>query len=552
MRLPQGWDEELRNQFYHTPQGSLLFPYEWFLSLEAEESGENRDVRRFAHPDHLERYGLIPPDGRNALNPDGLPIGFAVEPGPTAAGIDTSLSADLERASPGERWVGLTCAACHTADATVRGRSVRLDGAPARFDFDSFYRDFAAAVQKTLYDPARFERFADQIVGPVAEGPAGATADVARAKLRVAFAERAAAVAGEAALRRPALESGFGRVDALTQIVNSIAARDQQTPANLRAPAAPTSYPPLWLTPRLEFVQWNPIAANPLARNGGQTLGVFGRAALAGPADGLFDSSVRLHDLHNIETWVRDLEPPAWDESIMGEIDRPAADLGRGLYERHCVGCHALPPYPQTDPAENSFGKSFIPIKRVDYREVGTDPAYVESLVGRLVLTSPATAPLVDGEGVVAAPAYFSRTVGAVLSRAMAEAGLTPEERADMIGYRLRPGPAGLPVPYTPPSLTDVKAGPLPGVWATGPYLHNGSVPTVEDLLKPPADRRKVFWTGARELDLERLGYVSEDAPGRFRFDTELLGNGNGGHEYPPGGLAPDDRSDLIEFLKTL
>jgi hypothetical protein len=98
----------------------------------------------------------------------------------------------------------------------------------------------------------------------------------------------------------------------------------------------------------------------------------------------------------------------------------------------------------------------------------------------------------------------------------------------------------------------DLKAGPLPGVWASGPYLHNGSVPTVYELLSPVEERRKVFWTGGRELDRERLGSVSHDAPGRFRFDTSLTGNRNTGHTYPPQGLSADERNAILECRKTL
>jgi len=59
----------------------------------------------------------------------------------------------------------------------------------------------------------------------------------------------------------------------------------------------------------------------------------------------------------------------------------------------------------------------------------------------------------------------------------------------------------------------------LAGAWATGPYPHNGSVPTIHGVLSPPAERRAVFWAGGREFDPERLGFARGDAPGRFRFD---------------------------------
>jgi mono/diheme cytochrome c family protein len=97
-------------------------------------------------------------------------------------------------------------------------------------------------------------------------------------------------------------------------------------------------------------------------------------------------------------------------------------------------------------------------------------------------------------------------------------------------------------------------AKPLVGVWLLGPYLHNGSVPTLADLLSPPASRPTVFYSGYDVLDQERVGFVSTGAAAEatgFRTDTALRGNGNGGHIYGTD-LAPEDRRDLIEFLKTL
>jgi hypothetical protein len=59
-----------------------------------------------------------------------------------------------------------------------------------------------------------------------------------------------------------------------------------------------------------------------------------------------------------------------------------------------------------------------------------------------------------------------------------------------------------------------------------------------------------VFWTGGRELDRERLGFVSDEAAGLFRFDTSLPGNRNTGHVYPPQGLSSEERLAIIEYLK--
>jgi mono/diheme cytochrome c family protein len=491
---------------------------DWFAVLEQPDG-----AGRFGDPAYLERFGFIPPDGPSDLNPQGYPVGVAVE-----------IAANQ---------IGLTCAACHTANVEVGGAVLRIDGAPARLDFDAFHAALAAAVTRTRTDPDRFARFAQAL---------GVTDEAALAALRADLTTFDRRLTADAVLRRPVLASGFGRVDALTQIVNSLAVRDQGEPGNLYPVAAPTSYPALWLTSDLEFVQWNPIASSPIARNGGQVLGVFGRTALAPDAgEGAFGSTMLLHELAEIEAWLQALSPPRWDEARMGPIDASRAAEGEALFRENCAGCHNMAPYTRTDPAQNAFGKTFIRIGRVDYRTVGTDPTYVNSLLGRTIATNAVTAPLFDGAAAVPAPLFFAGTVTAAVRRAIREAGLTQEQAIAVNGFRFRPGPDGQPVPYQAPSLTDLKASPLAGVWATGPYLHNGSVPTVYELLSPPEERRAVFWTGGRALDLSHLGYESGDAPGRFRFDTSLPGNRNDGHRFPAGGLTPDQRLAVIEYLKS-
>jgi len=100
---------------------------------------------------------------------------------------------------------------------------------------------------------------------------------------------------------------------------------------------------------------------------------------------------------------------------------------------------------------------------------------------------------------------------------------------------------------------------PLNGIWATAPYLHNGSVPTIFDLLQPTAKRPPSFNVGTREYDPKNFGYVTTpNAENQFKFETrdpngELLdGNSNAGHDYSNNTFTDDDRYSLIEYLKTL
>jgi hypothetical protein len=96
------------------------------------------------------------------------------------------------------------------------------------------------------------------------------------------------------------------------------------------------------------------------------------------------------------------------------------------------------------------------------------------------------------------------------------------------------------------------KGRPLQGVWATAPFLHNGSVPNLWEMLLPAAERSKTFYLGTREFDPDKVGYnTAESADNSFEFDTGLPGNSNSGHDYGNARLTPDDRKALVEYMKT-
>ena len=97
-------------------------------------------------------------------------------------------------------------------------------------------------------------------------------------------------------------------------------------------------------------------------------------------------------------------------------------------------------------------------------------------------------------------------------------------------------------------------ASALDGVWAKAPYLHNGSVPSLTDLLNKPSDRPKKFYRGYDVYDREHVGFISTDAAATrtsFLVDTTVEGNGNSGHEFGIE-LNKADQKSLIEYLKTL
>ena len=93
------------------------------------------------------------------------------------------------------------------------------------------------------------------------------------------------------------------------------------------------------------------------------------------------------------------------------------------------------------------------------------------------------------------------------------------------------------------------KARPLNGIWATAPYLHNGSVPSLAELLKSSTNRVKSFHVGSQEYDPVMVGF--KDDASQPVFDTTADGNSNTGHDYG-GKLSDDERKDLLEYLKSL
>ena len=96
---------------------------------------------------------------------------------------------------------------------------------------------------------------------------------------------------------------------------------------------------------------------------------------------------------------------------------------------------------------------------------------------------------------------------------------------------------------------------PLDGIWLRAPYLHNGSVPTLRDLLEVPEKRPKEFYRGYDVFDQKKVGFVSdvssEDGHKYFKFDTTLPGNSNSGHLYGTA-LSPEEKDALVEYMKKL
>jgi hypothetical protein len=139
--LDQGWSPAVSLKFYFTSQGSQIIPYDWFLALEQADS-----QTLFRDNQNILKYRYLP-QLPASNNPDGLPVGFVGD-----AGV-------------GRRWLGLTCAACHTNEIRYGTTGYRVDGAPTQGDVRALLSALITAMQKTRDDPAKFDRFAAKVLG---------------------------------------------------------------------------------------------------------------------------------------------------------------------------------------------------------------------------------------------------------------------------------------------------------------------------------------------------------------------------------------------------
>ncbi len=153
VQLEQGWKDEDRTWFHHTPQGTQIMPYKWFLVLE-QPCLKLEGCGKFSDPEYLGRFGFIAEAQDPKWNPAGLPIGFA---------IDQQFRNPLDGST--SPVVGFTCAACHTAELHYGNHAIRIEGAPAMVNFDEFLKATGKALTLTLI-PTRYSRFEKNVLGP--------------------------------------------------------------------------------------------------------------------------------------------------------------------------------------------------------------------------------------------------------------------------------------------------------------------------------------------------------------------------------------------------
>lgn len=593
--LDQGWTRSERTGWYTATQGSRLIPLAWLRALEQPGTTD-----LFLDPKHIASLGYLP---RGAKASGSLPVGFAV---------DTQSDADFERTklrwksrqSNKEAWVGLTCAACHTGELAFNGTRLRIDGGSATGDFQAFMERLDRALIETRDDAAKWSRFADRVL----KNSRSPNAD--RDKLKTAFAKLVEWQELEAHVNR--IESsdvryGPGRVDAFGRIYNKIALLLKPSRDVGNRPSAPVSIPFIWRGPQLDKVQYNGIArkipilferydVGALGRNTGEVIGVFADVVPntnPGVLNG-FKSSIHVHNLTALEDQLARLRPPKWPSAFFAEQPSPERTArvakGKTLFAERCASCHA--PTDRTnlttvittelslfdDSGRHSTTGAKLskpgtdPWMACNAWDYTTDSGVLEGYSNQLLTERP-----IPGVHKVADLLRIS-VAATLLGKKWA---LSKEAAAKLVGVKRELEIGEEPMaqqPLAAPTRTTAKeqqlercstttdpllgytSRPLNGIWASPPYLHNGSVPTIYDLLLPPAARPTSFFVGSRQYDPVKLGYATafDAASGNtFEFiakrDGKVVdGNWNEGHDYSNGQFTDEDRYSLIEYLKTL
>ena len=559
--LNQGsvWTRQTRAQFYKQDQGSRIMPLSWIEAL------KQPDGTPFM-ADNLNRYGYL----KNNEDPSTtLPVGFTTN-------TDKN----------GIVAIGMNCAACHTRQIEVDGKPLRVDGGPAIADFQSFLADVDKATGKVLTNGAAFKDFAATVLG------AGATkAQITQLHTDVNdwYRPYHAIIAGS--LPKPAW--GPSRLDAVGMIFNRLTGLDIGSPkqgyiipANIRKADSPARYPFIWNASIQDKTQWPGFAGNgndllAMARNTGEVFGVFAHfhpKKVLGITDFVADNSANIKGLLELETLIKKIGWPRFPWNV----DQALAKQGEEIFNSPlssgtgCAACHGIKVQPQALGA---------PTWCTPVQDVGTDTREY-NVIGRTGIDTgmlngvgipglvPALKPKDDAINVlkVAVIGTIIPHIGEIawyeIEQDLAKdpIGLIKERRdRSMLKLAEAYAPKHDPMCHPDPSGKGPFDGPhkyesrvLQGIWAAAPYLHNGAVPTLDDLLKPVSERPKAFKIGPAYDPNGKVGLAAEQTKFDYIHKTTAdcrkhndSGTSVCGHEFGTN-LSADQKKALLEYLKTL
>lgn len=538
IQIEQGWDSKDLEKAYSGNLGAEIVPLNWFQSLERGDSN-------LMFSENLERFGFIARQGQ-------LPIGITID--------ENAITGKLYNEN---KWIGVNCAACHTSALEINHRKIVINGNQSLLRIQEFEESLISSVRSTIQDQSKFLRFVEQIK---------ATDSEALLKNLKLFEKEF----GSSNQRNhhffddngKEVRFGPGRIDGLGGATNTLTCHlDERlgqapnlqsifvNPENCKTSHAPSSVPHLWNMVNQEYTQWNAEVHASLGRNVGAMMAGFGKTWIDKTFIGVpkVVTSIRVDEVANFEHLYKKLNSPKWDDLVKLKVVEPLEiqriSRGKAIYAQNCISCHAT--QPQTTPV-NQHGNSYWMSPVFSVGEIGTDDNYIKNEFTRRVKINSATVnyykaafgtEIVDSSNTVPAFAGRGFIVGAALDNYFKENNLSADQILKLNNCRTDKN-------YQPKQ--GIKSESLEGIVFTAPFLHNGSVPSLMDLLSKAEKRPKTFYLGCAQYDVRNLGFECKESDENiFQFNTELQGNGNSGHEYGTE-LTEEEKLDLLEFLKSI
>lgn len=423
------------------------------------------------------------------LFPDDDFAAFGLIPDPSA-GWPVGFSRREVKYLAGLPAVGINCASCHVGEIESRaGQRVRVLGLTSHFDVEAFFGAVLVATYRTA-DPANMERYLGYL-------------DVHPPRVAIEAAVKEPLPAGDLLPIAPEELTGDHAARGMMKLFHNMRFA-------LHVPDAPPTAAPIrsgpgrndpWriLSASLLGIQtkpgpvkfglvWNEEQREWVHMDANTHSPIVRNLAAALGLGAPLVGHVGVVDFAVVERQTKlsqAIRPPQYPWAI----DAAAAQRGAQTYRASCASCHDGP---ATDRRLHSLA------------EIGTDPNRAE------IFTPPVAEQFNE---------FFAQL--------------------QIPGYVAPSQPLRSTQQYWAPDLA--------GVWARAPYLHNGAVRTMQELLTPPGDRAKRWHRGTRLYDADAMGYADE---GDYVLDTSGPGNSHAGHDYGTQLTAAEKR-DLIEYLKT-
>ncbi len=345
---------------------------------------------------------------------------------------------------------------------------------------------------------------------------------------------------------------GYGRTDAFGRISNATIRKLSYTHLT-----APVSLPPMYGMKYKAFYHYNANTNSLVARNIGQSFGLGAVVVSELPGSvKKFESTTNIPNLIELEKLIHKVPIPQYTKFFPDKkIDKNLIVQGCDVYINKCVKCH------EANTERVGPAKVLIDHKLIKMDEIDTDRQYVKNISKEALGVSFKKA-IFDFTDQVKDGYYTQFEIPVREQKLNAQEELRGKEifRDTFLGESRFSAESELAYTNIKPGYAYV-ARHLAGIWSTAPYLHNGSVANISDLLLPESKRSKKLVVGYLNYDHNKLGFEShedlhecQDALDPYCLDTSIIGNSNRGHSPSMygGELKNADKKALIEFLKVL